>query len=326
MVRCDDKMRSFWPHAELEALLRATPGLRVCHAAVNTTDVDEARDMLCADPPFAALRLESLRVHEGDGFTEADAVIALAADLAVCTSVREFELEGAELDVPALDALVDASIACRLHTLRLIYSYVTEHAAPVLARLLGGGALAELEILGDVFLFDEGMPFLVAPAATVLVDALRACSTLTALTLCGVELLHDPAAATALLGALTGHPSLRSLDISINGVEPADREDAAAALGALVGANAPALISLNVSSCDLGDAGLGPLFDALPANTHLRKLNCVDNALTDAFMREQLLPAVRANTSLVELCLNDDDNYCDEAAEAMAIVERRAAR
>jgi hypothetical protein len=212
------------------------------------------------------------------------------------------------------------SPACRLHTLLLDFCDVNEQSAPALARLLNGGALAELEIHSEV------AAFLAAPAASVLVDALRACSTLTALTLCGVELWHDPGAAVALLGALTGHPSLRSLDISVNGVEPADQEQAAAALGALVAANAPALVSLKASSCDLGDAGLGPLFNALPANTHLRTLDCVDNVLTDEFMCEQLLPAVRANTSLVELCLDDDDNYCDEAAEAMAFVERRAAR
>jgi hypothetical protein len=71
---------------------------------------------------------------------------------------------------------------------------------------------------------------------------------------------------TALLGALTGHASLRMLDLSMNGHDdnPHDAEHAAAtgaALGALVGANAPALTALDVSVCSLGDDGLRPLFD-----------------------------------------------------------------
>jgi hypothetical protein len=38
--------------------------------------------------------------------------------------------------------------------------------------------------------------------------------------------------------------------------------------------------------------------DALPANTHLRVLVYGDNALSEAFTRERLLPAVRANAWL----------------------------
>jgi hypothetical protein len=62
-----------------------------------------------------------------------------------------------------------------------------------------------------------------------------------------------------------------------------------------VAANAPALRELNLDSCHLSDVGLGPLADALPANTHLRVLNCRGNLLSEAFMRDRLLPAVRAN-------------------------------
>ncbi len=63
-------------------------------------------------------------------------------------------------------------------------------------------------------------------------------------------------------------------------------------------ANAPALTELDVRSCELGDEGLRPLFDALPANTHLTSLDCRSNTLTEGFARDVLLPAVRANTSL----------------------------
>jgi hypothetical protein len=271
-------MRSFWPPAELEALLHAAPGLRVCHAAVGTgAQLAVARAMLRAEPPFAALRLHRLSVEQGHGLFGADAVLVLAADLAACTSIREVDLHSAALDGPAaLDALVDAAIACRLHALRLGACHLSAASASALARLLGGGALAELEIT------DGGMDTLLrdAPAAAVLTNALHACSTLTALTLRNA-LWRDPVVATALLGALTGHASLRMLDLSHNFVScEANQAAAGAALGALVRANAPALTELDVKGCFLGDIGLGTLFDALAANTHLRTLDCTHNTLS----------------------------------------------
>jgi hypothetical protein len=65
--------------------------------------------------------------------------------------------------------------------------------------------------------------------------------------------------------------------------------------------------------------GLGPLFDALPASTHLRKLSCRDNQLLDAIVRERLLPAVRANNLL---CWLDTASGVRVVAEALA--RRRA--
>ncbi len=185
-----------------------------------------------------------------------------------------------------------------------------------MVRLIGGGALAELELSGTVRLLD-------VPAALALGNALRASITITAVSLWNVGLCSEPAAATALLGALTGHASLRSLNISYNQDQenPAGLLVVGAALGALVAANAPSLTELDITFCNLEDTGLGPLFDALPANTHLRTLTCEDNLLSDAFMRERLLPAVRANSSLREL---DTGLRTDAAREAEALVQRRA--
>jgi hypothetical protein len=56
-----------------------------------------------------------------------------------------------------------------------------------------------------------------------------------------------------------------------------------------------------VSYCRLGDDGLRPLFQALPANTHLRVLTCHTNYVSDAFAADALLPAVRANKGLRRL-------------------------
>jgi hypothetical protein len=136
------------------------------------------------------------------------------------------------------------------------------------------------------------------PAGLFIGNALRHNATLTSATFKFIRLFNEPAAAAALLGALTGHPSLRKLDVSFNcaGFLAAPVVAAAgAALAALVAANAPALQELHMRYCRLGDAGLAPLADALAHNTHLRVLDCHENELSDAFMRDRLLPAVRAN-------------------------------
>jgi hypothetical protein len=139
------------------------------------------------------------------------------------------------------------------------------------------------------------------PAALLLGNALRANTTLTSATFKFVRLFDEPASAIAVLGALTGHRSVRKLDFCYNrGLDLTAPVVAAAgaALAALVAADAPALHELSLRSCWLGDAGLAPLLDALPHNTHLRVLDCSDNELSEAFKRDRLLPAVRANTWL----------------------------
>jgi hypothetical protein len=114
------------------------------------------------------------------------------------------------------------------------------------------------------------------------------------------------APAVALLRPLAGHASLSFLDIACNfqqgdAAVPWQPAALGAALAALVAADAPALRDLDVSDCALGDAGLGPLVDALRHNTHLRALDCGGNANSDAFARSALLPALRANRSLRQL-------------------------
>jgi Ran GTPase-activating protein (RanGAP) involved in mRNA processing and transport len=204
------------------------------------------------------------------------------------------------LDAPlnepaALDAVVDLALQRRLTCLGLYACGLSPASAPALARLVGGSALRSVVFFGErTRLLDE-------PAAVLLGNALRANTTLTSLAVQFVDLFNDTVAAAALLGALTAHPTLQKLDLTRNNSEdehlaPADALTAAgAALGALVAANAPALRELNLNSCHLTDAGLGALLDALPANRHLRVLNCRHNLLSEAFMRERLLPAVRAN-------------------------------
>jgi hypothetical protein len=288
----------------------------VCEADVECNDLALARRLLRNEPPFAPLRLHTLEFHPAEGEQDEATVLALAAELASHAHLRRLLLISAPLNTAAaLDAVVDAALTQRLTSVALRRCSLSPDSAPALVRLIGGSALAELDIWGG------NNALLDAPTALVLGNALRASSTLTAVSLQYVGLWRDPAAATALLGALTGHPSLRSLNISYNQVDPADREEAGAALGALVAVNAPALTSLDVSSSFLGDVGLRPLFDALPANTHLRTLDCAISSLSDLFLRDTLLPAVRANTSLHKLTTWENS---EDAREAEALVRHRA--
>jgi hypothetical protein len=129
---------------------------------------------------------------------------------------------------------------------------------------VGGGALEALVLYGEpTLLLDEH-------SAVLLGNALRANTTLTSVAFKDLHLFSDAAAATVLLGALTAHPTVQKLDLSFN---YGDEDLAPAALAA-------------------AGAALG---DALPANTHLRVLVYGDNDITEAFERERLLPAVRAN-------------------------------
>jgi hypothetical protein len=68
------------------------------------------------------------------------------------------------------------------------------------------------------------------------------------------------------------------------------------ALGALMAVNAPPLKELGLVDCNLGDAGMRPLLEALPHNTHLKDLLCTGSGMSAAFARDVLLPAVRATT------------------------------
>jgi hypothetical protein len=285
--------------AEGEALLSAAPLLRVFGTGMYCTDEDAqvARRALRNEAPFGPLRVHTL-------YAEVDideaAVLAFAADVAAHASLRGLVLFGAPLSTAAaLDAVVDAALARRMQAVTLNYCGITPASAPALARLLRSDALTTLECWGNTNMLD-------APAAAELAAALRDNATLTSLKVCDAGVFDDASAAAALLGALNGHARLRLLWLDGNRVAAADLAALGASLGALVAANAPALTDLDVSSCALGDEGLRALVAALPHNTHLRTLNVSDDATSDAFSRDVLLPAVRANTSLRRLVIYDD--------------------
>jgi hypothetical protein len=307
--------------AHAEALLHAAPALRALDADLNCFTAEEARDALRANKGEPTpLRVHGLRIF-ARGASEAD-VLALAADMAVHAWLQELHVSEM-LTRTAVDALVDAALARRLTAVQFVNCGLSPAAVPALARLLGSSALGELLVwgLGDV------AALLDAPAAMLLAGALRTNSTLTTLQLGAVALWRDATAAAMLLGALTAHPSVRSLSLRQNFIgrlrEAEDRAAVGTSLGVLLAANAPALTELNFAMCNLGDAGMEPLLEALRHNTHLRSLDCASNDITEAFAADVLLPAVRANTGLRAL---DASNWIitpPGAREAKELVARR---
>jgi hypothetical protein len=74
---------------------------------------------------------------------------------------------------------------------------------------------------------------------------------------------------------------------------------------------------------------LGPLFDALPSVTRLRTLRCADfgrareDGAHDAFIRDRVLPALRANASLRKLHLYAGGQPARSVLEAEDLVNSR---
>jgi hypothetical protein len=303
------------------ALADAAPQLRRFDAQVRCGPHAAVR--LLRNP---AVRLEHLCLEsQEEGDVWSDGVLLALSDALACTAFAPWfmSLQGAPLGTAeAMGALVDGvlkmsvnawseldvvvdpkqKLVYKVHALKEPLPYVeledcslSPASAPALARLLGG-ALETLSIQ------HVGQPLLDAPAARVLGDALRA-STLTQLMFYRVDFGDDAADMATLLRGLEAHPSLRHLMLNWCGFQGIDNETTypaaiGAALGALIAANAPALTELAVPWNNLGDAGMDPLVDALPRNTHLVQLDWDGNDISEAFKRDRLLPAMRAHPRL----------------------------
>jgi hypothetical protein len=311
-----DAMRDGLSRGAIAAIARAAPLLRILRADLRCDFTSDAHLPLRGAPPFQALRCAALAVSNcGD----AAAVTALAADVTSHAWLASLTLEGLDLSAyGALSAVVVAAVSRRLTSLQLHGTRASPAPAPCFAYLLQhGAALTELASCGDNA---AASCLLDAQAAALLGAALRANSTLTALTLSGVQLFRDAGAAAALLDGLMSHRSLATLDLSLNRAAPGQQPAVGAALGALVGANARALRTLRVSQCGLGDEGMGPLAAALPRNTHMATLDAYYNNMSYEFGRESLLPTVRGNAGVRALSAS---SYQREASQAEALVRAR---
>jgi hypothetical protein len=306
--------------AQVEVLLHAAPLLRVVNATVSCGDMAIACRLLHNEGHFERLRMRCLDLfnEEEDGPASVADVLALSAAAPSHASLTELRMRLVMLDTAVkLEAVVEAALTHRLRTVWLIDCGLSAASVPALVRLCSSSTLVNLCIDGDATV----LPGL--PTAVALGNALRANTSLTELVLSDLNTWRDPAVGTALLGALAGHPRLSSLMVSCMNVPAAHEAVAGAALGALVAANVPALHRLVLTSCELADAALGPLVDALPGNTHLRELVLSDReglGMSEAFARNRLLPAVRANTSLRQLRIELD---WESAVEAEALVRQR---
>ena len=222
-----------------------------------------------------------------------------------------------------MDALVDAALARRLRALTLEFS--PPPAAAPLARLLAEGSLVAFKIrrFPQRAVGHDSTPLIDASGAALVADALRVNTTLTQLVLWRANLCLDMDAAGTLLGSLVDHPSLRELSITGENYYAEHCHMFGAALAALIAADAPALHILNCSANYLRDDGLTPIVQALPLNHHLRELDMSENSMSEAFARERLLPAARANTSLRELKCITCPSGPRAAAEAAELVRLR---
>ena len=306
-----DRLR-FLPARIVERLARAAPQLRVFRADVGASAAAAAH-ILRNDAPFEALQLRFLRVSGADD-DDAD-VLALAAAMAAHTSLLKLCLVDVSLDTPAvLDAVTAAVISSGLKIMSLNRCDLSPASVPALARLLRSASLTSLSISnGDEPLFD-------AAAAVQLADVIAAHHTLQRLSLMALQFWHNQSDAATVMRGVTGHPSLHSFSVSQNSA-PDDPAAAAAALGALVAANAPALNELHFRDSALGEAGMLPVLEALRHSTHLRLLTCYNTGMSADCARYALLPAVRANTSLRTLVASKHWGGLQDVVAPPAVLE-----
>ena len=286
-------------------LLRAAPGLTLVEVDSTVAAFDSS---LLRNGVVSVRRLRVL--HAPASFS------AFLADARQCFSLSEVELHGI-VHAPQIEELIHFAYNKPLTALGV--ETITTAALPSLTRLLCGGRLTALDVSScdvDQALLTPSAEFCAAVAAAPL-SRLRFWMS---------ELFVDLDAGLSLVNAVTGHPTLCHLCLACNPVAPAGRHAVGAALGLLVAADSP-LITLDVSTCELGDDGLLPLIDALPHNTHLRRLDCEQSDFTQ-LSAARLLAAVRANVSLIELdaAWEGGHNHVPfpELVEAEAVVAARA--
>jgi hypothetical protein len=198
--------------------------------------------------------------------------------------------------------LTELCIARQLESVMLeLTSGLPPDALPELARLVAGDAkLVQLDIEYLHAYYDEQAPLFSGYSVEPLCAALRL-SHLEQLSLCNVHLWHSYADASALLAALTNHPTLEFLNVAVNAPPDAIAKQAAGASLAKLLAATGRISTLVIRDCRLGDTAMRSVFEALALNTCLRSFYCANNDISRECARDHILPAVQANTSLTEL-------------------------
>ena len=282
----------------------------------------EALPLLRCEAPCSLLHIFKLWV--GD-FNNHQRVLDLAAALPYhrgkikVLSVHQAPLQTGAVAVALMGGIAEAGVSdvsfggCGLAPASL----------PCLTRLLQAGCPERLHIGNNWLAFEEG------PELTAFCHALRS-SALQALQLNACELWRDPAVTDELLTALIGHPTLRELSLVNNTVDGTDdaRRAAGEQLASLITHNsALQKLDLSLFRSYLGDAGLKPIFEALPRNSTLEELIFYGETwittISREFARDVILPAVCTNTSLHTLRLGSYGMLFPELLEAQAIVAAR---
>ena len=209
-------------------------------------------------------------------------------------TLEELEISSAPFqDAAALNAFVNAAVARQLTSLKLAYCNLSPDGAPELARLVSGGGMRVLHITNAVGM--QATECLDAEGAREFGAALQR-SGILELKLCAIDLWRNADAAAELLRALTGHPTLHTLNLeenSLSAFELGDQQRITArdALVAIVAANAPALRELDLTCCKLHDVELRPILAALETNTHLKILRLYASDTSRAFEDNELARA-----------------------------------
>ena len=292
--------------------LSISPRLSALGAETVTCSLNSERNRAQAEH---LLRLPVLRVLKNldfsfDAYTENGDERVLENSL--IDAVASHALEGVKLcdaNIEAnLDAFVDACVRLRLRRLQLVDASAGDEFLAPLCRLLEQDKFLHsfrltltqaVPMTNDPFVYWGGVS---VPRFCIAVAASR----LTQLELSGSGLnpFDDTDDALSLLAACTGHPTLQLLNLSCSRVQEEQRAPMGLALAALVAAPS-ALEELDLGSCELYDEGSRPLFGSLAANTRLQTLNLQECHISEACVRDSLLPALQANHSLRKLSILD---------------------
>jgi len=219
----------------IEQLLIAAPLLRLleCDAFLQGVEAEGPVLRLLREPQFAPLRLQTLMIS-APGVQPPLDVPALAAWAATHPSLKRLFLGRAQFEIQhALDAVVNLA-SSQLQTLALFECQLLPASLPALTRMLESRSLKEL-VLNNGY-----APLFVGASVPALCTTLRA-SRLVTFNLCRMRLWESQADSLAIIAACMSHPTLRTLDFRVNGLEHAPgRAAIEAALDALQ-ASIPAL-------------------------------------------------------------------------------------
>ena len=247
-----------------------------------------------------------------------------AAALATRTGIRILSLVGGSLaGVAALEDLARAMVAAGVTSARISHCRLTPPALPALTLLLRSNVLRSFVISNG------GAPLFTGPDLAAFCNALRSNSSLDWIHLGYCDLWADPADAGMVLAALAARTTPFALALEDNRVgETQAHQQFAAGVQLAQLTAAGELKKLNLVGCNLGEAGLAPIFEALPRASRLGHLTFKGEELGSEFARDVVLPSVRANNSLRELKFHnrDEGELLPELIEAQNIVNSRSPR